>query len=358
MNGSDVYLAGALMVSDGVGRMHSFWADQPSDEGQLLRGLLEVLEAQDFVLFHYGSYEMTFLKRMRRQARRKGPVDQLLTNAVDVLSLIRSNVYFPVHANGLKEIGGHLGFAWTHPDASGLQSLVWRHRWEQTGDDSCKQQLIAYNAEDCAALRLVTEHLMLIGSYFDHDSNGTPASGSGLIERVMAGKRGDEFHKWGHTSFLLPEFERASRCAWFDYQREKIVAHKGGRKRAAQINGRKKVKQPRPTRRVVVRSNRCPGCKGRNICEAKSPRHSKVFLDLKVSAGGVRRVVVKYASAKYRCQDCGRYFLPRKFKELPRFGRDLKCWAIYQHVANRSSFQTLERIIRECFGMVIGFNDL
>src|SRR5207244_3551318 len=36
----------------------------------------------------------------------------------------------------------------------------------------------------------------------------------------------------------------------------------------------------------------------------------------------------------------------------------LKCWVLYQHVANRSSFQALERIIRECFGLEIRFNDL
>jgi predicted RecB family nuclease len=123
-NGNGVYLAGALVVKDGVGTMHSFWVDQTSDEERLLRGLLEIVEGNDFVLFHFGSYERRFLNRMRRQARKKGPVDRLLINAVDVLSLIRSNVYFPVYANGLKEIGRHLGFAWTDPDACGLQSLV------------------------------------------------------------------------------------------------------------------------------------------------------------------------------------------------------------------------------------------
>jgi predicted RecB family nuclease len=356
-NGSSVYLAGALVVKGRVGTMHSFWADQTSDEKQLLHGLLEVLEGQDFVLFHFGSYERRFLKRMRRQARRKGPVDRLLTNAVDVLSLIRSNVYFPVYANGLKEISGHLAFAWTDPDACGLQSLVWRQRWEQTRDDSFKQRLLVYNAEDCAALRLVTENLEGIASNFERDCDRMPTDGGGPIERVKAGKRGDDFRKWGHTNFLLPEFERASRCAWFDYQREKIVARNSGQKKIRSA-GREKARQPRPTKRVVVRGNRCLGCKGRNVCEARSHRRTKLFLDLKISDGGVRRVVIKYSTAKYRCRDCGRYFLPKKFKKLPRFGHALKCWTVYQHVANRTSFQTLARTLKECFGLVINFNDL
>jgi predicted RecB family nuclease len=356
-NGSSVYLVGALMVKGGVGTMHSFWADQSSDEERLLRGLLELTDGHDFDLFHFGSYERRFLERMRRHARRKGPVDQLLTNSVDVLSLIRSNVYFPVHANGLKEIGGHLGFAWTDPDSCGLQSLVWRRRWEQARDDSFKQRLLVYNDEDCAALRLVTENLGMIASNFDRDWEGTPADGPGPIERVRAGKRGDDFRKWGHTAFLLPEFERASQCAWFDYQREKIVVRKADHKKTRSAS-RKKARQPRPTRRVIVHSNRCPRCKGRNVCEAGSPRRTKLFLDLKVSNGGVRRVIVKYVTAKYRCRDCGRYFLPRKFKELPHFGHALKCWTLYQHVTNRTSFQSLERTLNECFGLSISFNDL
>jgi predicted RecB family nuclease len=55
-NGRGVYLAGALVVKGGGGTMHSFWVDQTSDEERLLRGLLEVVEGQDFVLFHFGSY--------------------------------------------------------------------------------------------------------------------------------------------------------------------------------------------------------------------------------------------------------------------------------------------------------------
>jgi hypothetical protein len=53
----------------------------------------------------------------------------------------------------------HLGAAWTAPEASGLQSLVWRHRWEMTGADHYMHALLQYNREDCEALRLVTNAL-------------------------------------------------------------------------------------------------------------------------------------------------------------------------------------------------------
>jgi hypothetical protein len=50
---------------------------------------------------------------------------------------------------------------WTEPDASGLQSLVWRAAWEQAGEEVLKQKLLQYNLEDCSALRRVTESLLV-----------------------------------------------------------------------------------------------------------------------------------------------------------------------------------------------------
>src|SRR5205085_9261517 len=115
------------------------------------------------VLFHYGSYEQRLLKRMRKAVKRKGLVDRVLEKAVNVLSAIHATVYFPTFSNGLKDIGHHLGCTWTAEDASGLQSLVWRCRWEQTGEQGWKDKLLTYNAEDCAALKRVAEFVQAVG---------------------------------------------------------------------------------------------------------------------------------------------------------------------------------------------------
>jgi predicted RecB family nuclease len=352
--GSFVYLAGVLVVEDGVERRHSFWADGPADEERLLQQLLQVVDGKDYALFHFGGYERRFLKRMRQTAKRKTPVDRLLANSVDVLSVIRSNVYFPVYANGLKEIGKHLGCVWTDPEASGVQSIVWRWQWERTRDDTWKQRLIAYNGEDCTALRRVTDHVEAIGANFEGEGGG----GLGSIEKVQAAKRGSDFRKWGHTTFLLPEFEAISKCAWFDYQREKIVVRKTKRRPTRSGRRRKKVKQPRPNRRIVVRSNRCPACKSWHLSKVGQQMRKKLTFDLKVSEGGVRRVVTQYLAARYRCLDCGSCFLPRKYKRTRRFQHTLQSWTLYQHIANRITFESLERIFKECFGLTIRPPDL
>src|SRR5205823_2346738 len=89
---------------------------------------------------------------------------QILARVVNVLSLVHAHIYFPTYSNGLKGIGRYLGFRWTTPDASGLQSIVWRKKWEETGSPVFKDRLTTYNLEDCAALRLVTEFVNSICS--------------------------------------------------------------------------------------------------------------------------------------------------------------------------------------------------
>ena len=74
-----------------------------------------------------------------------------------------------------------------------------------------------------------------------------------IVERVKATKRGSDFRKWGHTLFLLPEFENVRKCAWFNYQREKIVTRRTRRKATSGSSRRKKARQPRPTRRMSPR---------------------------------------------------------------------------------------------------------
>ena len=49
---------------------------------------------------------------------------------VNISPFIYGKVYFPLRSNKLKELGKFVGASWTSPDASGLQSLVWRYRWE------------------------------------------------------------------------------------------------------------------------------------------------------------------------------------------------------------------------------------
>src|SRR5262249_26202614 len=143
---------------------------------------------------------------------------RLKSRSVNVLALLYARVYFPAYANTLKEIAGCLGFRWSGPDASGLQAIAWRHAWQTTRDETTKQRLLTYNEEDCSALQRVVEMLRSLG-------NGTqrPADDTGPRVTGLEGVETSPGRKYGNRKFALPEFARITKCAYFDYQRDKVL---------------------------------------------------------------------------------------------------------------------------------------
>ena len=151
------YLAGLLVCRGGEAEYESFWADDATGEAAMWSALIERLAAfPDSPVYHYGNYEK---KAFATLAKRHGSGGGLSDRLVNVASSVYGKVYFPVRSNGLKPLGRFLGAAWTDPQASGLQSLVWRHRWEMTRDERFRQSLLRYNREDCEAVRLLVDRL-------------------------------------------------------------------------------------------------------------------------------------------------------------------------------------------------------
>ena len=68
--------------------------------------MLEIVSRyEDYTLIHYGSYETSFLKRMKKAFGSNPVVTEMLSRTVNLLSIIHSHIYFPLHSNGLKAIG-------------------------------------------------------------------------------------------------------------------------------------------------------------------------------------------------------------------------------------------------------------
>lgn len=132
------YLIGLVITKNSIEKRYSFWADNENEETFIFKQFLCILEKySNFKLFHYGSYERKFLKRMRNKIEEKYSclIDEILKHSVNILSVIYSHVYFPTYSNELKDIGSYIGFKWTDANASGIQSLVWRKRWEMSRDE-------------------------------------------------------------------------------------------------------------------------------------------------------------------------------------------------------------------------------
>ena len=144
-------------------------------------------------------------------------LEKIKTNSVNVLSQFYGEIYFPTYSNGLKDIGKYLDRKWSEDNATGLQSLVWRSQWETTHDSCVKDKLIQYNLEDCSVLRTVVETISKISS---NSLNHTEVVSVDDIHN-------ESTYKFGPSQYLFQELEFVNKCAYFDYQREKICNYSG-----------------------------------------------------------------------------------------------------------------------------------
>jgi predicted RecB family nuclease len=354
------YLLGMIVQAGGIEERHSFWADTPADEIRLFRQFLDVLSKyDDFRLYCYGRYEGDFLRRMIRASGQADLGDRLLSRLLNVLSIVRQHIYFPTFSNALKEIGAYLGVCWTHPGASGVQSIVWRRRWEQTASADLREQLTAYNMDDCAALRKVTECLYVVcrsrpGVAEPLTYDGHPVSG---IQDSVPRFRRPDFCK---ADFTIADFAFANDRAYFDYQRDRVYLRTN---RALRRNLTKRLrkrgkKNLRPNRNVVIAAQVCPGCAGRTLTLTADGRLARLAYDFRVGRGGLRRWVTRFTTHRHDCAGCGLRFLPEEYVRLREHGHALMAWAMYKHIAHRASFVAIAEEVQDCFRMPVHDSDI
>jgi predicted RecB family nuclease len=347
------YLIGLLVVENGVESHHSFWADSEEDQLPIISGLLEKLgRFPEYRLFHFGDYETKALRRIRNRlpGEQQEQVDKILGRAVNVLSIIHPHVYFPTYSSGLKDIGGSIGCVWSEPDASGLQSVVWRTRWERSREESLKEKLVRYNAEDCLALKAVVDLLTRIVP------GGTPGALTGstspaVVHTEDLQKAPVRGHRFGKKESSLPGFDYVNQCAYFDHQRDKVFARSHPQLKA--IKNRQKTRHAVRINKVVeLACKRCPACNSKRLFQIGNIAHQ--IIDLKYFRDGVKRWVTKFKSWNYRCGKCDSIFTHPEFPQVAtKYGRGLISWCIYQNVACGQNILRVRKVLAEVFNLRI-----
>jgi hypothetical protein len=158
-----------------------------------------------------------------------------------VASSVYGKVYFPVRSNGLKSLGRFLGAAWSDPQASGLQSLAWRHRWEATRDERFRQSLLQYNREDCEVVRLLVGRLDRIRL----DAASDPAIEFASKPKLIVTEVGREIHK---------QFERILREAQEDGLSRSILIRAGDTNEEAKPKKRRGARKGHQTFHRIIPS--------------------------------------------------------------------------------------------------------
>jgi hypothetical protein len=164
--------------------------------------------------------------------------------------VLYSHIYFPTYTNGLKDIGTYLGCTWSEQDVTGITSIVWRRRWELNCDDVLKRKLVTYNSEDVHALKRITQciyHIVAI----EESKSDTPHLIDGFeVARVEDLRRQTSRREYGKATFVLHDFEHINKCAYFDYQREKILLRT--QKTLRKIHGNKGRKRSKKIVRAIT----------------------------------------------------------------------------------------------------------
>ena len=332
------YLAGLLVCRGGEAEYESFWADDAAGEAAMWSALVERLEAfPDAPVYHYGSYEKkAFATLAKRHGRGSGLADRL----VNVASSVYGKVYFPVRSNGLKPLGRFLGATWTDPQASGLQSLVWRHRWEATRDERFRQSLLQYNREDCEAVRLLVDRLDQIR----RDAASDPA-----IEFASRPKR----HATETGKAVHGQFERILRKSARRRLRRARNPHpcRGTRSgRRAEEEGSTEGSsaltagsshEGQPDGVVWSPGSRCP--RGTMWISCRRPRgwprgRSSTSSSPGTAAGRRSRDTT---GKKGRCPKCKRHYDPPASTgwAIQAFGHGFQAWTVYQRVVLRLPYR-------------------
>ena len=358
------YLLGMIIEAAGIDKHYSFWADSRADEPRVFQQFLDVVSTyQDFRLYSYGGYDAAFLRRMMKSSGREELAKRVLASLVNVLSIIRAHIYFPTYSNSLKEIARYLSFDWTEPDASGIQSIVWRRRWEETRSTGLKEKLVTYNIEDCVALKKVTQFLFAICPPQAPTLDAGSVASVGGREVSLVEQIDPQFSRrdWCKLTFAIENFEFINDRAYFDYQQDKVFirTNTACKKRMALQNSRKKGKNRlQVNRNVEIACQECPSC-GKSALRIKPDRRlARLAYDLVFTPSGVRRRVTRYTTSWYQCRLCKTEFLPKEYLLLEEHCHSLKSWAMYMHVAHRMTFGGIAEMLYDFCGLPLYTPDI
>jgi predicted RecB family nuclease len=347
------YLIGVRVVSGDSVLKWSFWANDKNEEEQIWREFLNLMSSlENPVLLHYGSFETKFLKIM--QTRHGSSLDtgfsisHLADNAINVLSLVYTHIYFPTYTNGLKDIARHLGFRWSTNNPSGAKSLLLRHKWKHTNDESIKRELVSYNQDDCEALEYVVKAITTMVPKEGDTANVDLPPMAIHIDSLKKASRPFSYYK---KEFAFPELAHITKCSYWDYQRDRIYVRTNKRIKAiAKRNIAGKATRVVPINKVIspTRLSQCPNCGSTRFF--MSGRHGRTTYDLRFTSGGIKRWVIKKIVDHHKCKECGSTFVSdNALTPRYRYGSQLLAYVIYSLIELHIAQFQLVKIIRKLF---------
>jgi predicted RecB family nuclease len=337
------YLFGLIVRTSGSSQTFQFWADCVEDELVIWNSFITLIEQYPACpIFHYGSFERKVIQLMGKKYGMQ--TETILDRLFNVNNCIFGKIYFPVRSNGLKDVCQFLGLSWSSPQASGLQSVVWRYWFDETGDTSYRQLLHTYNYEDCENLRCLVERLRDIAINGSHSPQirFADVEGGSVTENAAS---------------IVEGFNRLLKSAHATYEQAKIKLKQ--KPKAAIPSLKKDVEKPthnpdhRKIHKVIKvrRGMTCPNHPGRAL-KPRETEVARIITDLVFTDRGVKKVVTQYIGKVGYCTACSNQYNPPGIRRLghgEKYGRRLKAWIVYQRMALQLPLTKITHLIEDIF---------
>ena len=348
------YLFGALVCRGESTEYLPFWADSEAEEILAFQSFVESLPlSENLHLFHFGDYETKAIRRLKAKVSPAiaEKITRIQNDAINVVGLLYHHFYFPVLHNSLKNIAEAIGFAWKEPGSNGLDSIIWRHAWERNRDSMTKQRLLDYNLDDCDALRRVTkflrESLNLVKQRRGDSQTAIDVESTDSLRSTNA-----QSHVFGTFNSPMDELNEINKCAYFDYQQDKVFARAKKTRNGPRRSHPSKRCRPRVNKTVEILATRCDCCGSRKMSERNSIRRR--VIDLRFGESSVRRWIVDYRSFRYICKRCDASFIPDAVPDnKTKYGHGVASWCVYNHLVGGQNMLRIRQVLLDAFGLDI-----
>ncbi|MDO9257569.1 MAG: IS66 family transposase, partial [Bacteroidales bacterium] len=339
------YLFGVVVCQADKQNNFQFWAPLINDEESAWKDFISIIEQfGNSPLFHYGSFEN---KAICKLGERYGTSTKtIIERLFNINTCIYGKIYFPVYSNSLKDICKYLDLPWSSPNASGLQSIVWRHEYDQSKDNNYRELLQSYNLEDCLNLKELTEHLRLIAADATHSEHVR-----------FADKEGGSMPET--ASNLSKQLSNILLSAHGAYEQKKITLKIKNNvitpndDSSANRKNRAISQEIKINNVVQVRRGRtCPNHSGQKLIPTQDEA-SQTILDLKFTSRGVKKQVTQYIGKKGFCAECNKFFSPPQIRKLgkgKKYGHGFIAWVNYHRLAMRLPFKKIIQLVEDTFG--------
>ena len=352
------YLIGFIEESEKALNFHYNWADSEEDEIEIFSLFVKhISQLKNYQLFHFGAYDVRALKKIKSNLDENlhKPLETLIDQSVNILSIIHSKVYFPTYSNDLKNIAKVLGYKWSDKKASGVQSIIWREIWEKNREPALKAKLIQYNKEDCFALKKICDFITNAVTFEKRDiiKNGRELKVSDTDGLKSDSRKRYVFKK---QEFIFEDLAYINKCAYFDYQREKVFVRTN--EEFKKINKRKLKKniwityKYKPNKIKKIEFSQCIFCRSKNL--EKGDEIVRFLIDIKFFSGGIKKWITQYLSWHYKCNDCKRIIVNKNIPSYrERYGHGLISWCVYINVARKQSMLQVGHILGDVLDLHI-----